>query len=136
MAKSFIMKLERLKLVDKCLRKYEHPMNIKQIREYCNKELNEELTEETYRNDLKEINAVYEVKTDDAVVDGFRRFKYADESFSIFGDSVVNQVDLCNFRRIKKGLADFLGLDLDSTLTTITDELNKFLGYDEMMELV
>lgn len=44
MAKSFIMKLERLKLVDKCLRKYGHSMNIQQIREYCNKELNEEST--------------------------------------------------------------------------------------------
>lgn len=131
MAKSFIMKLERLKLVDKCLRKYEHSMNIQQIREYCNKKLNEEFTEETYRNDLKEIKEAYGVEICDTVVGGFMRFKYADESFSIFGDSVVNQVDLCNFRRINKSLADFLGLDSDSTLTTITDELNKFLGYDE-----
>lgn len=132
MAKSFIMKLERLKLVDKCLRKFDHPMNIMEIREYCNKQLNEEFTEETYRNDLKEIKKVYEVEySNETVVGGFRRFAYKDESFSIFGDSVVNQVDLCNFRRIKKGLADFLGLGLDSTLTIITDELNKFLGYDE-----
>lgn len=131
MGKSFIKKLERLKYVDECLRKYEHPMNIKDITEYCNKKLREEFCDKTYRNDLKEIQAEKGIDYSVTVNNGFQYFAYADESFSIFGDSVVNQVDLCNFRRIRKSLANFLGLALDSTLTTITDELNKFLGYDE-----
>lgn len=133
MAKSYTVRQKRFELVDECLRKDGHPMNIQQIREYCNKELNEEFTEETYRNDLKHIDENLGVKINkDKVRDGFHCFKYQDPGSSIIkGNSAANQVVLCNLNRIKKGLADFLGLDSDSTLTTITDELNKFLGYDE-----
>lgn len=70
------------------------------------------------------------------IINGFRCFTYADESFSLFEDAAVNQVDLCNFRKIKDALTDFLGLGLESSLTTMTDEINKFLGYDELQRPV
>lgn len=133
MAKSFIVRQKRFELVDECLRKDGHPMTIKEIWKYCNQRLPEDFTVHTYRDDLKHIEENLGVKINKKQVrDGFHCFKYQDPGSSIIKEnSAANQVVLCNLNKIKKGLADFLGLDLDSTLTTITDELNKFLGYDE-----
>lgn len=133
MAKSYIVRQKRFELVDECLRKDAHPMTIKEIWKYCNQRLPEDFTVHTYRDDLKHIDENLGVKINKKQVrDGFHCFKYQDPGSSIImGNSAANQVVLCNLNKIKKGLADFLGLDLDSTLTTITDELNKFLGYDE-----
>ena len=133
MAKSFIVRQKRFELVDECLRKDGHPMTIKEIWKYCNQRLPEDFTVHTYRDDLKHIEENLGVKINKKQVrDGFHCFKYQDPGSSIIkGNSAANQVVLCNLNKVKKGLADFLGLDLDSSLTTTTDELNKFLGYDE-----
>ena len=131
MGKSIITYQKRLNLIDECLRRFDHPMNIKEIRKYCNQRLNRKFTDRTYRYDLEKIEMENEISYRVTVINGFQCFTYADESFSINGDSVVNQVDLCNFRKIKEALGDFLGLGLESSLTTMTDEINKFLGYDE-----
>ena len=133
MAKSYIVRQKRFELVDECLRRDVHPMTIKEIWKYCNQRLPEDFTVHTYRDDLKHIEENLGVKINkDQVRDGFHCFKYQNPGSSIIkGNSAANQVVLCNLNKIKKGLAGFLGLDLDSSLTTITDELNKFLGYDE-----
>ena len=131
MVKGIMTYQKRLNLIDECLRKFDHPMNIKQIQEYCNQRLNEDFKDRTYRYDLEKIEKEYDVSYRVTVINGFQCFTYADESFSINNDAVVNQVDLCNFRKIKEALGDFLGLGLESSLTTMTDEINKFLGYDK-----
>ena len=136
MGKNIMTYQKRLNLIDECLRRFDHPMNIKQIQEYCNKRLNRKFTDRTYRYDLEKIEMENEISYRVTVINGFQCFTYADESFSINNDAVVNQVDLCNFRKIKEALGDFLGLGLESSLTTMTDEINKFLGYDELQRPV
>lgn len=125
-----------MKLIDECLRRFDHPMNIKEIQKYCNQRLNSEFRERTYRYDLDKIEEENDISYRVTIINGFRCFTYADESFSLFEDAAVNQVDLCNFRKIKDALTDFLGLGLESSLTTMTDEINKFLGYDELQRPV
>lgn len=136
MGKNIIKYQKRLKLIDECLRRFDHPMNIKEIQKYCNQRLNSEFRERTYRYDLDKIEEENDISYRVTIINGFRCFTYADESFSLFEDAAVNQVDLCNFRKIKDALTDFLGLGLESSLTTMTDEINKFLGYDELQRPV
>lgn len=136
MGKNIIKYQKRLKLIDECLRRFDHPMNIKDIQKYCNQRLNSEFRERTYRYDLDKIEEENDISYRVTIINGFRCFTYADESFSLFEDAAVNQVDLCNFRKIKDALTDFLGLGLESSLTTMTDEINKFLGYDELQRPV
>lgn len=136
MGKNIIKYQKRLKLIDECLRRFDHPMNIKEIQKYCNQRQNSEFRERTYRYDLDKIEEENDISYRVTIINGFRCFTYADESFSLFEDAAVNQVDLCNFRKIKDALTDFLGLGLESSLTTMTDEINKFLGYDELQRPV
>lgn len=136
MGKNITKYQKRLKLIDECLRRFDHPMNIKEIQKYCNQRLNSEFRERTYRYDLDKIEEENDISYRVTIINGFRCFTYADESFSLFEDAAVNQVDLCNFRKIKDALTDFLGLGLESSLTTMTDEINKFLGYDELQRPV
>lgn len=136
MGKNIIKYQKRLKLIDECLRRFDHPMNIKEIQKYSNQRLNSEFRERTYRYDLDKIEEENDISYRVTIINGFRCFTYADESFSLFEDAAVNQVDLCNFRKIKDALTDFLGLGLESSLTTMTDEINKFLGYDELQRPV
>lgn len=131
MAKNMIISQKRLELVDECLRKFENPMNIPQIAKYCNQRLNIGTTERMYRNYIVEIRDTYDVDLHVEVINGYKCYTYQDENFSIKDNNVVNGVDLCNFRHIKRALGDFLGLDLDTSLTTMTDEIDKFLGYGD-----
>ncbi len=131
MGKDIITYQKRLELIDECLRKFDHPMNIKQIKKYCDDRLNVDITDRMYRIDIKNIERKYNVKIHMDVINGFECYTYQDEDFSIKGDTAVSSVDLLNFRKIKKTLGDFLGLEVDSSLTAMTDEIDKFLGYDK-----
>ncbi len=131
MGKDIITYQKRLELIDECLRKFDHPMNIKQIKKYCDDRLNVDITDRMYRIDIKNIERKYNVKIHMDVINGFECYTYQDEDFSIKGDTAVSSVDLLNFRKIKKTLGDFLGLEVDSSLTTMTEEIDKFLGYDK-----
>ena len=131
MGKDIITYQKRLELIDECLRKFDHPWNIKQIAKYCNDRLPRNFQERMYRYDIDKIAESYDVDIHVEVINGYKCFTYQDENFSIKGDTAVSGVDLCNFRHIKKSLGDFLGLGLDTSLTTMTDEIDKFLGYDD-----
>lgn len=131
MGKDIITYQKRLELIDECLRKFEKPKNIKEIAKYCNDRLHHPFDERMYRYDIKKIAESYDVDILETVINGYKCYTYRDESFSIKDDHVINGVDLCNFRKIKTVLGDFLGLDLDTSLTTMTDEIDKFLGYGE-----
>lgn len=131
MGKDIITYQKRLELIDECLRKFEEPMNIPQITKYCNQRLNKNFKERMYRYDIEKIEEKYDVQIHVEVINGYKCYTYQDEDFSIKGDTAVNSVDLVNFRHIKKTLGDFLGLDLDTSLTTMTDEIDKFLGYGD-----
>lgn len=133
MGKSIITYQKRLELIDECLRNYERPMTIMEIHKYCNQRLNTDTTERMYRKYLEKIEFDYGLKINkDQKRDGCQCFVYRDIGSSIIkGNSAANQVVLCNLNKIKKALGDFLGLGLESSLTTMTDEINKFLGYDD-----
>ncbi len=131
MGKDIITYQKRLELIDECLRKFEKPMNIKQIAKYCNDRLPRSFAERMYRYDIDKIAEDYDVDIDVEVNNGLRCYKYQDEDFSIKGETAVSSVDLLNFRKIKETLRDFLGLGLDTSLTAMTDEIDKFLGYDK-----
>lgn len=122
---------KRLELIDECLRKFEKPMNIPQIAKYCNQRLDKDFKERMYRYDIEKIEEQYHVGIRVEVINGYKCYTYQDESFSIKGDTAVNGVDLLNLRKIKEALGDFLGLGLDTSLTSMTDEIDKFLGYGE-----
>ncbi len=131
MGKDIIAYQKRLELVDECLQKFDHPMNIKQIKKYCDDRLNVDITDRMYRIDIKNIERKYNAKIHVDVINGFECYTYEDEDFSIKGETAVSSVDLLNFRKIRKTLGDFLGLGLDTSLTAMTDEIDKFLGYDK-----
>lgn len=133
MGKGNIMCQKRLELIDECLRKYDRPMTIKEISKYCNQRLNTDTTERMYRYYLEQIDSDYGLKINrDQKRDGCQCFVYQNIGSSIIkGNSAANQVVLCNLNKIKKALGDFLGLGLESSLTTLTDEINKFMGYDD-----
>lgn len=115
MGKNIMTYQKRLNLIDECLRRFDHPMNIKEIQKYCNQRLNRKFTDRTYRYDLEKIEMENDISYRVTVINGFQCFTYADESFSINNNAVVNQVDLYNFRKIKEALGDFLGLGLESS---------------------
>lgn len=131
MGKDLITYQKRLELIDECLRKFEKPMNIPQIAKYCNQRLNKDFKERMYRYDIEKIEEKYDVQMHVEVIGGYKCYTYQDENFSIKGDTAVSGVDLLNFRKIKDTLGDFLGLGLDTSLTTMTDEIDKFLGYGD-----
>ncbi len=131
MGKDIIAYQKRLELVDECLRKFDHPMNIKQIKKYCDDRLNVDITDRMYRIDIKNIERKYNVKIHVDVINGFECYTYEDEDFSIKGEMAVSSVDRFNLHKIRKTLGDFLGLGLDTSLTAMTDEIDKFLGYDK-----
>ncbi len=131
MGKDIIAYQKRLELVDECLRKFDHPMNIKQIKKYCDDRLNVDITDRMYRIDIKNIERKYNVKIHVDVINGFECYTYEDEDFSIKGETAVSSVDRFNLHKIRKTLGDFLGLGLDTSLTAMTDEIDKFLGYDK-----
>ncbi len=131
MGKDIIAYQKRLELVDECLRKFDHPMNIKQIKKYCDDRLNVDITDRMYRIDIKNIERKYNVKIHVDVINGFECYTYKDEDFSIKGETAVSSVDRFNLHKIRKTLGDFLGLGLDTSLTAMTDEIDKFLGYDK-----
>ena len=62
MGKNIMTYQKRLNLIDECLRRFDHPMNIKEIQEYCNKRLNRKFTDRTYRYDLEKIEMENESK--------------------------------------------------------------------------
>lgn len=131
MGKDITTYQKRLELVDECLRKFEKPMNIKQIAKYCNDRLPRSFVERMYHYDIDKIAEDYHVHIHVEVNNGFKCYTYEDEDFSIKGETAVSSVDLLNFRKIKETLRDFLGLGLDTSLTAMTDEIDKFLGYDK-----
>lgn len=131
MGKDIITYQRRLNLVDECLRKFGQPMNIMQIRDYCNKILKKEYCLRQYRVDIRTISDKYDQPLHEDKIGGFTCYTYADESFSIQDNLAVNATDLANFRHVKKALAELVGVSLDTSLTSITDEIDKFLGYDE-----
>ncbi len=131
MGKDIITYQKRLELIDECLRKFDHPMNIKQIKKYCDDRLNVDITDRMYRIDIKNIERKYNVKIHVDVINGFECYTYEDEDFSIKGETEVSSVDRFNLHKIRKTLGDFLGLGLDTSLTAMTDEIDKFLGYDK-----
>lgn len=131
MGKDIITYQKRLELIDECLRKFDKPMNVQEIANYCNKMLNRNFKERMYRYDIEKIEEKYDVQIHVDVIGGRKCYTYQDENFSIKGDTAVSGVDLLNFRKIKETLGDFLGLGLDTSLTTMTDEIDKFLGYGD-----
>lgn len=132
MGKGIITYQKRLELIDECLRNYERPMTVKEICYECNHKLGVQYTDRTYRNDLEKIEFELGGKINrDQKRDGCQCLVYQNVGFSIKGDTVANQVVICNLDKIKKALGDFLGLGLESSLTTLTDEINKFMGYDD-----
>lgn len=132
MGKGIITYQKRLELIDECLRNYERPMTVKEICDECNHKLGVQYTDRTYRNDLEKIEFELGGKINrDQKRDGCQCLVYQNVGFSIKGDTVANQVVICNLDKIKKALGDFLGLGLESSLTTMTDEINKFMGYDD-----
>lgn len=132
MGKDIITYQKRLELIDECLRKFAQPMNVEEIRNYCNKRLDKNFSLRMYRYDITEtIPTKHNVELCVNVINGKKCYTYADEGFSIKGDVVANQVELLNFRKIKNALAEFSGLGLDTNLNAITDEIDKFLGYAE-----
>lgn len=132
MGKDIITYKKRLELIDDCLRKFAQPMNVEEIRNYCNKRLNKDFSLRMYRYDITEtIPTRYNAELCVDMINGKKCYTYADEGFSIKGEAVANQVELLNFRKIKNYLAEFTGLGLDANLNTITDEIDKFLGYTE-----
>ena len=88
MGKNIITYQKRLNLIDECLRKFDHPMNIKEIQKYCNQRLDRDFRDRTYRYDLEKIEMEYGVSYRVTMINGYQCFTYADESFSINNDAV------------------------------------------------
>lgn len=55
MGKNIMTYQKRLNLIDECLRRFDHPMNIKEIQKYCNQRLNRDFRDRTYRYDLEKL---------------------------------------------------------------------------------
>ncbi len=131
MGKDIITYQKRLELIDECLRKFEQPMSVEQIQKYCNARLDRNFSLRMYRYDITEtIPRKYDVELHVDVINGLKCYTYADENFSIKGEVAVDGIDLLNFRKIKNALTEFAGMGLDASLTDVTDEIDKFLGYD------
>lgn len=132
MGKNVLAYRKRLEAIDDCLRQFAKPMNIKQIAQKCNSELSIRVTTRQYRNDIDTIqnsdpNAAVRVEK----IDGKKTYVYADEGFSLKGETGIGQVEMLNLRKIKNALTQFSGLNLDTNLNEVTDEIDKMLGFDK-----
>lgn len=122
---------KRLEAIDKCLRKFDKPLNIKKIAETVNRELSLHVSERQYKYDIDNIRDTFDIDIRVEKVDGKKTYSYADEGFSINGATGYDQVEMLNLRKIKNALTQFSGLNLDSNLNDVTDEIDKILGYDQ-----
>ena len=132
MGKNVLAYRKRLEAIDDCLRQFAKPMNIRQITDKCNRELGVHITTRQYKYDIDAIedidsNATIRVEK----IDGKKTYVYANEGFSIKGETEYGQVEMLNLRKIKNALTQFSGLNLDSNLNEVTDEIDKILGYDK-----
>lgn len=132
MGKNVLAYQKRLYAVDDCLRMFAKPKNIEEIQQHCNKELNIKVSARQYKYDIETIsdsdeNAAIRVQT----INGKKTYVYEDEGFSIKGETSFGQSQLHSLSKIKNALAQFSGLNLDSELGDIYDEIDKVLGYDK-----
>lgn len=131
MGKNVLAYQKRLEAIDDCLRKFDKPLNIKQIAERVNRELNLNISTRQYQYDIETISDEYDVDIREDKINGKKTYVYVDEGFSIKGETGYDQVELLNLRKIKNALAQFSGLNLDANLNEVTDEIDKILGYDK-----
>lgn len=132
MGKNVLAYQKRLYAVDDCLRMFAKPKNIKEIQKLCNDKLNIKVSARQYKYDIETIrdsdeNAAIRVQT----IDGKKTYVYENEDFSIQGETAFGQSQLHSLSKIKNALAQFSGLNLDSELGDINDEIDKVLGYDK-----
>ena len=131
MGKNVLAIRKRLEAVDGYLRKFDKPLNIKQIAERVNRDLDLHVSERQYKYDIETISDTYDVDIREEKIDGKKTYVYADEGFSIKGATGYDQVEMFDLRKIKNALTQFAGLNLDSNLNEVTDEIDKILGYDK-----
>lgn len=131
MGKNILAYRKRLEAIDGYLRKFDKPLNIKQIAERVNRDLNLKVSERQYKYDIETISDTFDVDLRIEKIDGKKTYSYADEGFSIKGETGYTQVEMLNLRKIKNALTQFSGLNLDSNLNEVTDEIDKILGYDK-----
>lgn len=131
MGKNILEQQKRLELVDECLRKYERPMNIEEIKDYCNRRLKKSTSARQYRYDIDRIEETYNAKIHSEKINGKICYTYENKGFTITNNKVCNEVELYNLNKIRKSLSAFSGLDIDTSLNEVTDEIDKILGYSK-----